>query len=96
MKCDKSCTASCCVGCLDIMPSIQNAMAVFSSPTGGTASIRKVFGDSYGLATRGGYTLTYTPPVGVSGALSSIESSLGGGSIMPLLLVGLAAFLVLK
>jgi len=94
----KACTAGCFVGCYDLAPATANAIAVFQAG-GGVAHVPTVFGDKYGLAQRSSYTLTYTPPAGVGGAVSSIESALtggSGGSILPLLLVGIAAFLVLK
>jgi hypothetical protein len=92
IKCDKSCTASCCVGCADIQPSILNCIQVFQAG-GGTARVYKVFGDKYGLQTRAGYSLTYTAPA----AGQSISAALtgGSGSMLPLLLLAGAAFLVM-
>jgi len=98
-KCDKTCTAGCCYGCNGIWPTILYAIKVFQSG-GGTLYVCTAYGDKYGLAQRDGYNLTYTPPAAsASGAVSSIESALTGGSgssMLPLLLLGLAAFLVLK
>lgn len=109
-KCDKDCTVSCCVGCQDIKPSVDMAVAVFSAG-GGTVQICNVAGDSYGLSSRGSYSLTYTAPTLVgsaSGAVSSVSSALsslfGGGSstsgtgINPLFIGAalLAAWLVLR
>jgi hypothetical protein len=63
IPCDKTCTAGCCVGNDVLTPSIQQAIACFSSPTGGTINVCKVYGNStYGTTTRNAYNLTYTPP----------------------------------
>lgn len=118
LTCNSSCTAGCCVGCLDLTPSIANCIAVFQAG-GGTAQILAVYGSSYGGVARGAYSLTYTPPpqaaatvasagsnivsdisslfspntVGVSTAPGAAVSS---PSILPLLLLGVAAFLVMR
>lgn len=63
IPCDKTCTAGCCVGNDVLTPSIQQAIACFNSPTGGTINVCKVYGNStYGTTTRNAYQLTYTPP----------------------------------
>ena len=67
-KCDKSCTAGCCVGCQDLYPTILQAIQVFNSPTGGTVQACGVAGSSYGVSARSGYSLTYTPPAPTSAA----------------------------
>jgi hypothetical protein len=111
-KCDKSCTATCCVGCQDLFPTYLQAMQVFQSG-GGTVQACTVYGSSYGAQQRSGYTLTYTPPTlqsTVSSVASSVESSLSnlfGGSpstpgssssfsLLPLLAIGAVAFLALR
>jgi hypothetical protein len=101
--CDKSCTATCCVGCQDLMPTVMQAQAAFASPTGGSVKVCTVVGSKYGAVTRSSYTLTYTPPkITVSSGVSSILSDLtGSGSTgssnwLPWALAGLAAFLVLR
>lgn len=66
--CNKACTAGCCVGCQDLYPSILQAIQVFNSPTGGTIQVCNVSNSSYGVASRGGYSLTYTPPAPTSAA----------------------------
>jgi hypothetical protein len=91
-KCDKSCTASCCVGCQDLYPSMLEAVNVLSSSTGGTVQVCGVTASSYGVASRGSYTLTYTPPTiagAASGLLSDLTGGGGGGSslLLPLALV---------
>lgn len=91
------CTAGCCVGCWDIMPSIANCIAVFSSATGGTAQILEVYGSKYGGTTRAGYSLTYTPPApttaaGIVNDVTSLPTSLTtstvGGIPLWLILLG--------
>jgi hypothetical protein len=75
--CNKSCTAGCCVGCQDLVPTIDQAVAVLSSPTGGTMMFCPVSSSSFGLSATGSYQLTYTPPkslasaAGVADAVSS-------------------------
>ena len=60
--CNKSCTAFCCVGCHDLMPSAQDAISVLQKPGGGSVNVCTVYGSSYGAMQRNQYTLTYTPP----------------------------------
>jgi len=80
--CNKSCTASCCVGCHDFFPTIQDAIAVFSRPNGGSINACQVYGDGYGLNTRAQYSLTYTPPAAgtVGSATESVLSAVTGGA----------------
>jgi len=105
-KCDKSCTVSCCVGCQDIKPSVDMAIAVFQAG-GGTVQVCNVAGDHYGLSSRGSYSLTYTKPTiaqSAGGILSSITggggasflSPTGGGSILPLLAVAALAIFAVR
>lgn len=109
-KCDTSCTVSCCVGCQDIKPSADMAIAVFQA-NGGTVQVCPIAGDKYGLASRGGYSLTYTAPAiansvasSVAGAASGLLSDLtggsasaaGGSSILPLLALAAVAFFALR
>ena len=90
-QCDKSCTATCCVGCQDLYPTMLQAVAVLNNPAGGTVQACTVYGSKYGANQRSGYTLTYTPP-NISAA-SGIKSALGiGGSGSPnWVLLGAAA-----
>jgi hypothetical protein len=87
---NSKCTAGCCVGCFDIMPSIASCVAALSSPTGGTANIAQVYGSGYGASARAGYSLTYTVPgVGTAGgAVDSLTSTSVAGIPLWLLLVG--------
>jgi hypothetical protein len=107
-KCDNNCTATCCVGCQDLYPTMLQAVAVLNSPNGGTVTACTVSGSKYGANQRGSYTLTYTPPTlssSASGAVSSLFSALTGGtpgapgsssSLLPLALVAVAAWAVLR
>lgn len=106
-KCDNSCTATCCVGCQDLFPSMLQALAVLNSPTGGTVQVCQVSSSSYGANARSGYTLTYSPPAiaagasGVTSGIASLFAAPGGasastGSILPLLAIGALAFLFLQ
>jgi len=96
-KCDKSCTAGCCVGCNDLTPTIAAAIAVLQSG-GGTFQVCHVFGDKYGLSDSASYSLTYTPPTASSSAAGILSSLTGGGSgsLLPIALLALGAFLVLR
>lgn len=96
--CDKKCTAACCVGCLDLEPSILDAVAVFQQG-GGSVSVRKVYPSKYGVTERPAYTLTYkpNPPVIAEDVTSSLShifggsgSPSGGGSsfLLPALVIG--------
>lgn len=81
-KCDKSCTATCCVGCQDIYPSMLWAQQVLASPTGGTVQVCNVAGASYGYSGRSSYSLTYTPPPAgsVAGVANSLSNVLSGAT----------------
>jgi len=101
--CNKSCTATCCVGCQDLAPTIWQAVNVFNSPTGGSITACNVAGSSYGATARGSYTLTYTPPAAstVAGGLSALTSgslsapSVGGLPLWAILAgAGLAIYAV--
>ena len=88
LPCNKSCTAGCCVGCGDLMPTILQAIAVFNSPTGGTITACQVYGAGYGYSGRASYSLTYKPPApsvtsaaGIAAAATSVSSSLVSGTI---------------
>jgi hypothetical protein len=96
--CNKDCTATCCVGCQDIYPTMLQAVAVLNNPNGGTVTACTVYGSKYGAVQRSGYSLTYTPPK-ISGSISSIASALtgGGGASLPLLgVAALVAWAVLR
>jgi hypothetical protein len=80
-QCNKACTAFCCVGCRDLYPGAQDAIAVFSKPGGGTVNICEVYGSSYGATQRNGYSLTYTPvptPAPVPGAGTGSTAAANG------------------
>lgn len=70
LKCDKSCTAGCCVGCDVITPTINQAIAIFRAG-GGTLNVCEVYGSGYGATTRQSYTLTYTPPAATAAAAAA-------------------------
>lgn len=99
--CNAQCTVSCCVGCQDIKPAVDQAVALFQSGQGGTIQVCSVSSSKYGLGARGAYSLTWTPPAlpSASAAVSSIASALTGGGSSSLLLLGaaaLAVFLVMR
>ena len=94
-KCDKSCTATCCVGCQDLYPTMLQAIQVLNSPTGGTVQVCAIARSSYGANARGGYSLTYTPPT-ASSMVSSLFGGDGGLSLLPLLAIGAVAFFALR
>jgi len=95
--CDKSCTATCCVGCQDLYPVMLQCMAVFQAG-GGTVQQCAVVQSKYGLTGVSGQTFTYNPPkISATGELSSAFSSLtGGSSFLPLAALAITAFLVLR
>jgi hypothetical protein len=84
---NKKCTAGCCAGCFDIMPSIANCITAFSSPTGGSAQILEIYGSSYGTQQRNAYTLAYTPPA--AGSVAGVANSLTSGSITGIPLIAI-------
>jgi hypothetical protein len=103
-KCDNSCTATCCVACQDLYPSMLQALEVLNSPSGGTVQVCAIAGSKYGAQARSGYTLSYTPPIS-SGAGASIGADLSsifggggpsataaGGNLLPVLALGALAF----
>ena len=103
-KCDNSCTATCCVACQDLYPSMLQAIQVLNSPSGGMVQVCAIARSSYGAQARSSYSLTYNPPAiqgGAGAALTSGISSLfgggaAGGSFLPILAFGALAFLLLR
>jgi len=108
--CQGNIGAACCVGCGNLEISINAPDGVIAaingqstSPGGkNTADIMKVTGSKYGGQTRNAYTISFQQ-TGTAAAVSSIESSLtsefsslGSSSLLPLLGIGLLAFLVLR
>lgn len=103
--CVGSIGAGCCIACYQLTPGITGPNGIVAAVQGQSqstkgqyiAEIPEVFGSSYGASTRGAYTLDFTPTAasssGITGALSSIT---GGSSLMPLLLIGGLAWLVLR
>ena len=83
--CNAQCTATCCVGCQDLYPTVLQAQQVFASPTGGTITACTVYSSKYGAAQRGSYSLTYKPPAiatpvaAVTTLLSSSPSAVAAG-----------------
>lgn len=80
-QCNAQCTATCCVGCQDLYPTVLQAIQVLNSPTGGTITACTVYGSSYGATQRNSYTLTYAPPPASSaaGIVNSVNSELSSG-----------------
>jgi len=83
-QCNSACTATCCVGCQDLYPTVLQAQQVFANPSGGTVQVCTVYGSKYGAQQRSGYSLTYTPPKlpvtvasAASGVVNTVESALG-------------------
>lgn len=104
-KCDKHCTAGCCVGCNNIHGWMVNAAAVFQNG-GGTATFHMIPGCStcnggagYGFNPTSDFSLTYTPRPPASQISNAINGLLGSSgttspqglsTISPLLLPLLA------
>ena len=96
--------AACCVGCYQLGPGIFGPNGVLAAAQGQsqsssgpyTAEIPKVSPSGYGTAARGAYTLDFTPTAAASGVSAALSSIPGGVGLMPLLLAGLAAWLVLR
>lgn len=101
-KCDNSCTATCCVACQDLYPSMLQAIQVLNSPGGGTVQVCAVASSKYGASSRGGYTLKYTPPTiattagGILSSAASLFGGAGGTSWLPLLAIGALALFALR
>ena len=106
--CNSSCTATCCVGCQDLTPTIAAALQVFQNG-GGTMTACTVYGSKYGANKRQGYQLTYTPPItastaaGVASSVASAANTVSSAAVAaglpswaPLAGAALALFLLLK
>lgn len=101
--CNKDCTATCCVGCQDLAPTIAAALQVFQNG-GGTITACTVYGSKYGANQRNGYTLTYTPPTitasatasGVESSISSVATAAGLPSWAPMAAGAVLLLLLLK
>lgn len=101
--CGKSCTAFCCVGCNDLMPSAQYAIYLFQKPGGGSLNVCTVYSSKYGASQRSSYTLTYTPPApstvagataAASSGISTALASLTGASATTPEILGLPWYVV--
>lgn len=103
--CVGSIGAGCCIACYQLTPGITGPNGIVAAVQGQSqsakgpyvAEIPQVFGSSYGASSRAAYTLDFTPKAGtgITGALSSITGG-SGSSLMPLLLAGLAIYLVTR
>lgn len=99
--CQGNIGAACCIGCADLMPSLNNPDGVLaalngtSTASGGktTANILTVYGSKYGTTQRSAYSITFTP--GAASATASLTSALTGGSLLPLLAIGIALAVML-
>lgn len=105
--CVGSIGAACCIACYQLSAGINGpngALAALQGQSGSTqgpyiAEIPQVYGSKYGAQSRSAYTLDFTPPasaMSVSGALSSITGGTGGSSLLPLLLIGAALWMVMR
>jgi hypothetical protein len=96
--CNKDCTASCCIGCGWVENWVGEGKKIISAG-GGSKSWPAVPGNSYGLQTFPGLSVTYTPPPPGSVAALASGSGLLSGSVMGIpiwmLLAGLVAWKVL-
>ena len=92
-RCDKTCTAGCCVGCQSIEATIQNALYVIQAG-GGSFNVCTVYPSTeYRNPGRPSYSLTYVKPDIAAGTLGSVEGFLNllGGKTTPQGSVGLHA-----
>jgi hypothetical protein len=97
--------AACCVGCFPLTESVTGPTGVLAALAGQSASnkgpyvaeMMAIGASKYGTSYRAPYTLDFTPPpvstTSVTSALSSITGG-SGGSLMPLLLIGAALYMV--
>jgi hypothetical protein len=79
--CDKSCTASCCIGCNTINEWCYNAIQAFQAGGGsGPLPWNSIVGNKYGLTNFSPPSgTTYTPPAdGSTGAIDSLPTSAAG------------------
>jgi len=83
--CNKSCTASCCVYCNNILQWVQALSAALTAGSG-TAQMSQVYGSpQYGYSGQSAWSVTITPPApasvaGVTSSLSTLASDITGGS----------------
>jgi hypothetical protein len=103
--CVGSIGAGCCIACYQLTPGITGPNGIVAAVQGQSqssqgpyvAEIPQVFGSSYGASTRGAYTLDFSPSASAgSGLTSALSSITGGSSLMPLLLIGAAVWLVMR
>jgi hypothetical protein len=74
---DKSCTASCAVGCMWVASWVNVGIALINAG-GGQVTFDGVVGNKYGLSNTSPLSITYTPPAG--GATGSDLSSTSGAA----------------
>jgi len=102
--CVGSIGAGCCIACYQLTPGITGPNGIVAAVQGQSqstqgpyvAEIPQVFGSSYGASTRGAYTLDFSPSGASGGITSALSSITGGSSLMPLLLIGAAVWLVMR
>jgi hypothetical protein len=110
--CNSSCTVGCCLYNTYLRPNIYGSpdgvvtgLITVIQNGGGTWTGGGILANKYGLPATPNFSLTVNPPAPasvsgeVSGALTSVEQAIGGGSaggVLPLLLLGVAAFLLLR
>jgi hypothetical protein len=91
---NRSCTASCGVGCMWVASWVNTGIALINAG-GGTVTFDGVVGNKYGLSNTSPLTITYKPPAAgsASAAVSNVASSvasLAGGTIFGLPIWGVA------
>ncbi len=94
--CNKACTAGCCVYLNDLRPAIygaggphwpdpQGGMIEAIQNNGGIVNVPKIYpppNKAYGNFERAGYKITITKPKLTTSALSKIQKTLGGHSVL--------------
>jgi hypothetical protein len=93
--CNSSCTATCCVGCQDLTPTVYMAVQLLNSSTGGSIQTCNVAGSKYGATGSAPFTLTYTPPAPTTAAGAATAASNALSSLSTSTIAGLPAWMVL-
>lgn len=104
-NCKGNIGAACCIGCSNLVPSITGANGVMAAIAGQSGSpkglyvaeISQIGPSKYGFSGRQAYSLDFTPPASAGASLTRAFSSAGGGGgVLPLLALGVVAWMALS
>jgi hypothetical protein len=101
--CNKSCTVGCCLYNTYLHPQLFGGpggkvvgLIQLLQAGGGTWTGGGIPTNSYGFPSQASFTITVNPPSSSAGISSALTSLTGGGSLLPLVLLAVGAYLVMQ